>query len=109
MSQLESFYLYTYTADFTRNSGGLAAAVSLRRAGHAVSIYERYDYAGEVGASISCANNGTKWLFEWGVDVEKARPVTLRNLIMHDVREVSYSARADLANARTPSGRPVRC
>lgn len=82
---LYSLLSYIHT-DLALGSGGLAAAVSLRRAGHAVTIYERYDYAGEVGASISCANNGTKWLFEWGVDVEKAKPVTLRNLIMHDVR-----------------------
>ena len=35
--------------------------------GHKVNIYERYDFAGEVGASISCAMNGTKWLEEWKV------------------------------------------
>ena len=47
--------------------GGLAAAIALRRQGHNVSIYERNDYASEVGASISCAANGTQWLEEWGV------------------------------------------
>lgn len=40
--------------------GGLAAAIALRRAGHKVTIYERADFAGEVGASISCAANGMK-------------------------------------------------
>lgn len=65
--------------------GGLATAISLRRAGHDVTVYERYGYVAEVGASISCANNGAKWLFEWDVDVEKARPVVLKNLVMHDV------------------------
>lgn len=39
--------------------GGLAASIALRRAGHKVTIYERADFAGEVGASISCAANGT--------------------------------------------------
>lgn len=38
--------------------GGLAASIALRRAGHSVTIYERADFAGEVGASISCAANG---------------------------------------------------
>lgn len=38
--------------------GGLAASIALRRAGHKVTIYERADFAGEVGASISCAANG---------------------------------------------------
>lgn len=51
--------------------GGIAAAIALRRDGHKVTIYERADYAGEVGASISCAANGMKWLAEWGVDIAK--------------------------------------
>ena len=48
-------------------TGGLSAAISLRRQGHIVTIYERYDFNGEVGASISCAANGTQHLVEWGV------------------------------------------
>ena len=38
-------------------------------AGHRVSLYERYDFAGEVGASLSCAKNGTMWLSEWKVSI----------------------------------------
>lgn len=64
--------------------GGLAAAISLRRSGHKVTVYERADFVGEVGASISCAANGTRWLHEWGVDVEKGDPVVLRKLINRD-------------------------
>lgn len=64
--------------------GGLSAAIALRRAGHNVKIYERYDYAGEVGASLSCASNGGKWLHEWEVDPFEAKPVILKNLIRHD-------------------------
>ncbi|MBE7180110.1 MAG: FAD-dependent monooxygenase [Terriglobus roseus] len=64
--------------------GGLAAAISLRRAGHHVTIYERADFAGEVGASISCAANGTRWLHEWDVDVASGDPVILRTLINRD-------------------------
>ncbi|RAL16368.1 FAD/NAD(P)-binding domain-containing protein [Aspergillus homomorphus CBS 101889] len=64
--------------------GGLAAAISLRRAGHEVVIYERHDFAGEVGASISCAANGTRWLHEWGVDIPKGDPVVLKKLINRD-------------------------
>lgn len=62
---------------------GFAAAVALRRAGHKVTVYERYDYAGEVGASISCAMNGTQWLEEWKVDTAAMRPVILQELVMH--------------------------
>jgi salicylate hydroxylase len=46
-----------------------------------VTIYERADYAGEVGASISCAANGTHFLEELGVDIPKGKPVILQKLI----------------------------
>ncbi|CAI7588912.1 unnamed protein product [Penicillium pancosmium] len=64
--------------------GGLGAAVALRRQGHAVTVYERYDFAGEVGASLSAASNGSRFLEEWGVDVKAAKPVILKQLIMHN-------------------------
>lgn len=55
--------------------GGLSAAVALRRQGHQVTVYERYDFAGEVGASLSAASNGSRFLEQWGVDVKAAKPV----------------------------------
>lgn len=64
--------------------GGLAAGISLRRAGHRVTVYERADFAREVGASISCAANGTRWLHEWKVDLEKGDGVILQKLISRD-------------------------
>ncbi|GES58664.1 salicylate hydroxylase [Aspergillus terreus] len=64
--------------------GGLSAAVALRRQGHQITIYERYDFAGEVGASLSAASNGSRFLEQWGVDVKAAKPVILKKLIMHD-------------------------
>ncbi|GJC92827.1 FAD-dependent urate hydroxylase 1 [Colletotrichum higginsianum] len=64
--------------------GGMSVAIALRRAGHKVSVYERNDFAGEVGASVSCAANGTRWLHEWGVDVAKGDPVVLKSLINRD-------------------------
>ncbi|ESK93765.1 salicylate hydroxylase [Moniliophthora roreri MCA 2997] len=64
--------------------GGLAAAVALRRAGHLISIYERRSFDVEVGASISCAANGTQWLREWGVDIPDMKPVILMKLVMRD-------------------------
>jgi len=62
----------------------MSVAIALRRAGHDVVIYERSDFAGEVGASVSCAANGTRWLHEWGVDVAKGDPVILKRLINRD-------------------------
>ncbi|PYI25856.1 salicylate hydroxylase [Aspergillus indologenus CBS 114.80] len=64
--------------------GGLSAAVALRRQGHQVTVYERYDFAGEVGASLSAASNGSRFLEQWGVDLKAAKPVILKKLIMHD-------------------------
>ncbi|KAF2793430.1 FAD/NAD(P)-binding domain-containing protein [Melanomma pulvis-pyrius CBS 109.77] len=64
--------------------GGISTAIALRRAGHEVTIYERNDFAGEAGASVSCAANGTRWLHEWGVDVQKGDPVVLKSLINRD-------------------------
>lgn len=62
----------------------MSVAIALRRAGHDVVIYERSDFAGEVGASVSCAANGTRWLHEWNVDVAKGDPVVLKKLINRD-------------------------
>jgi len=64
--------------------GGIATAISLRRQGHKVTIYERADFVGEVGASISCAANGTRWLEEWKVNIELGDPVVLKNMISRD-------------------------
>ncbi|KAJ4376648.1 hypothetical protein N0V86_006764 [Didymella sp. IMI 355093] len=64
--------------------GGMSVAIALRRAGHNVTIYEKHDFAGEVGASVSCAANGTRWLHEWSVDVAKGDPVVLKSLINRD-------------------------
>ncbi|KAM3414775.1 hypothetical protein BST61_g9926 [Cercospora zeina] len=73
--------------DFGVIGGGIAGqavATSLRRQGHKVTIYERADFAGEVGASISCACNGTRWLEDWKVNIELGEPVILRKLISRD-------------------------
>jgi hypothetical protein len=64
--------------------GGMCVAIALRRSGHDVVIYERSDFAGEVGASVSCAANGTRWLHEWEIDVAKGDPVILKQLINRD-------------------------
>ncbi|ATY65729.1 Aromatic-ring hydroxylase [Cordyceps militaris] len=64
--------------------GGLSAAIALRRAGHRVTLYERFAFDGEVGASLSLASNGSRFLAAWGVPVSAARPVVLRSLVRHD-------------------------
>lgn len=86
--------------------GGLAAAIALRRAGHSVKIYERFDYAGEVGASLSCASNGGRWLHEWGVDPAKAKPVILEKLIRHDWKTGKVVGEYDLGDYKSKFGFP---
>lgn len=49
-----------------------------------MTLYERYDFGGEVGASLSVASNGSRFLEEWDVNIAAAKPVILRNLISHD-------------------------
>jgi hypothetical protein len=63
--------------------GGLSAAVALRRQNHKVVIFERYDFGGEVGASLSRASNSSKFLQEWNVPIASTKPVKLKSLIMH--------------------------
>lgn len=84
--------------------GGLSAAIALRRAGHHITIYERYDFGGEVGASLSLASNGSRFLQEWQVDIPSAKPVVLRNLIMHDWSSGEVSARYPLGDYRERFG-----
>lgn len=78
--------------------GGQAAATSLRRQGHKVTIYEKADFVGEVGASISCAANGTRWLEEWKVNIELGDPVVLEKLISRDWKTGEPVSVYDLAD-----------
>ncbi|OAA50499.1 Aromatic-ring hydroxylase-like protein [Metarhizium rileyi] len=78
--------------------GGMSAAIALRRAGHAVTIYEKSDFVGEVGASVSCAANGTRWLHEWNVDITKGDPVILKKLINRDWKTGEPVSVYDLAD-----------
>lgn len=64
--------------------GGLSAAIALRRQGHHVTVYERYDFANEVGASLSVASNGSRFLEQWKVDIPAVKPVVLQKLVMHE-------------------------
>lgn len=84
--------------------GGLSVAIALRRAGHQITIYERNDFAGEVGASVSCAANGTRWLHEWDVDVAKGDPVVLQKLINRDWKTGEPVSTYDLGDYETKWG-----
>lgn len=57
---------------------GLSAAISLRRAGHYVEIYERSGLNNELGAAIHVAPNASRGLLAWGLDPVKSRFVTCK-------------------------------
>ncbi|CAK7206932.1 hypothetical protein SEUCBS139899_009739 [Sporothrix eucalyptigena] len=58
---------------------GLSAAVSLRRAGHIVHVYERSSHNNEVGAAIHVPPNAARALLAWGLDPVHAKFVTTKS------------------------------
>jgi 2-polyprenyl-6-methoxyphenol hydroxylase-like FAD-dependent oxidoreductase len=84
--------------------GGLSAAISLRRAGHKITIYERHGFVGEVGAGIGIPSNGSKWLYKWGVDVDAGKPVVMTKLIIHNWSTGEVVATAPLGNYKEKFG-----
>lgn len=57
---------------------GFSAAISLRRAGHTVRIYERSTLNNEVGAAIHVCPNASRALLAWGMDPVDAKFVTAK-------------------------------
>lgn len=84
--------------------GGLAAALALRQQNHIITIYERRDFADEVGASLSCASNGSRFLEEWGLDIKAAKPVILESLIMHEWQSGQVQNQYSLGDYRSKFG-----
>ncbi|KAJ3491338.1 hypothetical protein NLG97_g5607 [Lecanicillium saksenae] len=90
---------------------GLAAAISLRRAGHCVYIYERSAMLDEIGAAVHVPPNVTRFLVAWGLDparwhfvknrrMEFVSPLTLKTIqvLLQDGTAVSLGG-AELYHA----------
>jgi salicylate hydroxylase len=84
---------------------GLTAAISLRRSGHKVTVYERSSLNNEVGAAINVPPNVGRFLLKWGLDPVKYKfvvskgmhfmsPITGEELNFHD-----HSHNADIFGA----------
>lgn len=58
---------------------GFSAAISLRRAGHTVCIYERSSFNNEIGAAIHVPPNASRALLAWGLDPTGAKFVTVKS------------------------------
>ena len=76
---------------------GLAAGISLRRAGHKVRIYERSALNNEVGAAINVPPNAARVLVALGLDPVAARFVTVSSI------EIGVGANRQVVNT-TPMG-----
>ncbi|PHH92705.1 hypothetical protein CDD83_5942 [Cordyceps sp. RAO-2017] len=63
---------------------GLSAAISLRRAGHRVRVYERSALNNEIGAAINVPPNATRFLTAWGLDPVRWRFVRSRRITFMD-------------------------
>jgi salicylate hydroxylase len=58
---------------------GLTSALSLRRAGHKVHIFERSAFNNEVGAAIHVPPNASRALLAWGFDPVRAKLITAKS------------------------------
>ncbi|KAF9880333.1 salicylate hydroxylase [Colletotrichum karsti] len=80
---------------------GLTAAISLRRAGHRVTIYEKSALNNEIGAAINVQTNASRPLVALGMDPARARFVPargskrLRGDTLELVHELELGAIAD--------------
>lgn len=63
---------------------GLSAAISLRRAGHCVHLYEKSSMNNEIGAAIHVPPNAARFLTAWGLDPVRWRWVKSRRAHMVD-------------------------
>ncbi|OAA78696.1 FAD binding domain-containing protein [Akanthomyces lecanii RCEF 1005] len=63
---------------------GLAAAISLRRVGHVVHVYERSALNREVGAAINVPPNASRILIGWGLDPSHHKFVESRRVTYND-------------------------
>lgn len=78
---------------------GLCAAISLRRAGHIVHVYERSCKNNEIGAAINVPPNALRFLTAWGLDPVKWRFVKSRGVTFQDPFTMKTIAQA--SNERT--------
>lgn len=60
--------------------GGLSAALSLRRNGHQVEVYEQSRFTNETGAAVHLAPNSNGVLRRWGIFAEKFGAVNAEHI-----------------------------
>ncbi|MFP5415633.1 MAG: FAD-dependent monooxygenase [Actinomycetes bacterium] len=87
--------------------GGLAAAVSLRRLGLTIKLFERQPEFGEVGAGMQIASNCTRILDDLGLlDEVKALGVLPERMVMKDAVDGEPLIELDLRRVEEKYGYP---
>ena len=86
---------------------GLCAAVALRQAGHSITVFEKSQFAAEVGAALLLTPNGTRVLSKIGFSFDRARgcPVTTWDTL--DGVNLESLASLDLGDAESRFGAPI--
>ena len=83
---------------------GLSAAISLRRAGHVVHVYERSAMNNEIGAAINVPPNATRFLTAWGLDPVRWRFVKARRVTYKDPFTLETTALLSTENTASDIG-----
>ena len=86
---------------------GLCAAVALRQAGHSVTVFEKSQFAAEIGAALLLSPNGTRVLSRLGFSFERARGCPVTAWDTHDGMTLENMASLDLEGAEKRYGAPL--
>ena len=86
---------------------GLCAAVALRQAGHSVTVYEKSQFAAEIGAALLLSPNGSRVLSRIGFSFERARGCPVNTWDTVDGVTLESMASLDLEDAERQYGAPI--
>lgn len=86
---------------------GLCAAVALRQAGHSVTVFEKSQFAAEIGAALVLSSNGTRVLSRLGFSFERARGCAITAWDTLDGTTLANIVSLDLEGAEERYGAPL--
>lgn len=83
---------------------GLSAAIALRRAGHAVSVFEKSSFKREIGAAVMLTPNANRIVRRWGFDFDKARPVDIKSFRLMNATSLDTIMEDDFSGVEAKFG-----
>lgn len=75
---------------------GLSSAIALRRAGHEVTVYEKYPKTDDAGAGIVLRHNGVRILRNWGLDLQSVGALKYREGVILDGKSLKVLKRTNV-------------